>query len=160
MAYRIRIEEIQDDRLVKLYDKIIEQGILKCGDIVGMFGFDSPMEIILELEEFTENLAIQISNLDEKEDPDDEDILAAVITQCIIGINLAALALGPITETDVIRDEAKRTRLRKHAFELVEKGKEIASLCSIIHVDTIDEYKQKLGQMIMDELDAMDKDEN
>lgn len=160
MAYRIRIEEIQDDRLVKLYDEIVEQGILKCENAVGMFGFRSPMEIILEMREFSENLAIQISNLDEKDDPDDDDILAAVITECVIGINLAALALGPITETDVIRDEVKRSKLRKHAFEMIEMGKEIASLCDIIHVDTLNEYKQKLGEMLMDELDSMDKDED
>ena len=160
MAYRIRIEEIQGDRLVKIYDEIAEHGILKCGDSVGMFGFSSPMEIILELQEFTENLSIQISGLDEKDDPDENDILAAVITECIIGINLAALALGPITETEAIKDEAKRARLRKHAFELVEKGKEIASLCDIIHVDTMDEYKQKLAEMLMDELDNWDENED
>lgn len=160
MTYRVRIEEIQDDRLVKLYDEIVDHGILKLEDSVGMFGFGSPMEIILEMKEFSENLAIQISNLDEKDDPDDDDILAAVITECIIGINLAALALGPITETDIIRDEVKRSKLRKHAFEMIERGKEIASLCDAIHVDTLDEYKQKLGEMLMDELDKMDEEED
>lgn len=158
--YRIRIDEIRDDRIVKLCDEIVENGILKCGRIVGMFGFSDPIEIILQMEEFAENLAIRIMGLDKKDDPSEDEILAAVITEGIIGIDLATIALGPITETDVIEDEAKKAKLRQYASELIEKGKEIASVCDIVHIDTMDEYKQKLGEMLMDELDRLNEDED
>lgn len=158
--YRIRIDEIRDDRIVKLCDEIVENGILKCGSIVGMFGFSDPTEIILQMEEFAENLAIRIMGLDKKDDPSEDEILAAVITEGIIGIDLAAIALGPITETDVIEDKAKKAKLRQYASELIEKGKEIASVCDIVHIDTMDEYKQKLGEMLMDELDRLNEDED
>lgn len=155
--YRIRIDEIKDDRIVKIHDENFEQGILKCGDVIGMFGFSNPMEVILQMEEVAENLAIRISGLEENDDPSENDILAAVITECIIGIDLAALSLGPIAETEIISDEAKRARLRKHAFELIEKGKEIASICDAVHISTMDEYKRKLGELIMDELEESEK---
>ena len=157
VTYRIRIDEIKDDRLIKINDENFEQGILKCGEVIGMFGFSNPMEIILQMEEFAENLAIRVSGLDEKDDPGENDILAAVITECIIGINLATLALGPIAETGIISDEAKRIKLRKHTFELIEKGKEIASICDTVRVSTMDEYKRKLGELIMDELEESEK---
>lgn len=155
--YRIRIDEIKDDRLIKIHDENFEQGILKCGKVIGMFGFSNPMEIVLQMEEFAENLAIRISGLEENDELSEDDILAIVITECIIGINLASIALGPITETGIISDEDKRIKLRRYAFELIEKGKEIARLCGIIHVDTMDEYKRKLGELIMDELEESEK---
>ena len=158
--YRIRIDEIKDDRIIKLCDENIGNGIIKCGKIVGMFGFSDPMEIILQMEEFAENLAIKIMGLDEKDDPSEDEILAAIITEGIIGIDLAAMALGPITETEFIRDEAKKAELRQYASELIEKGKEIASVCDIVHISTTDEYKQKLGEMLMDELDRLNEDED
>ena len=158
--YRIRIDEIKDDRLVKLCDENVENGILKFGKIVGMFGFSDPIEIILQMEEFAENLAIKIMGLDEKDDPSEDEILATVITEGIIGIDMAAIALGPITETEFIRDEAKKAELRRYTFELIEKGKEIASVCDIIHIDTMDEYKRKLGEMLMEELDKLNEDED
>ena len=158
--YRIRIDEIRDDRIVKLCDEIVENGILKCGRIVGMFGFSDPIEIILQMEEFAENLAIRIMGLDKKDDPSEDEILAAVITEGIIGIDLAAIALGPITESDAISDEGKRAKLQQYAFELLDKGKEIASISDAIQVGTFYDYKQKLGELLMDELDSLNEDED
>lgn len=158
--YRIRIDEIKDDKIVKLCDENVEHGILNCGRIVGMFGFSDPMEIILQMEEFAENLAIKIMGLDKKDDPSEDEILAAVITEGIIGIDLATLALGPITETDVISDETKKAKLQQYAFELLDKGKEIASVSDAVRVGTFYDYKQKLGELLMEELDRLNESEN
>jgi len=158
--YRIRIDEIKDDKIVKLCDENVEHGILKCGKTVGMFGFENPTEIIFQIEEFAENLAIRMSGIDEIDDPDEDEIIATVIAECIIGINIAALALGPVAETDVISDESKKAKLRQYAFELLEKGKEISDLCDLIRVGTFYDYKQELGELLMEELDRLNENQD
>ena len=158
--YRIRIDEIKDDKLVKLCDENVEHGILKFGRIVGMFGFSDPTEIVFQMEEFAENLAIKMSGVDEIDDPNEDEIIAVMIAECIIGINIAALALGPMTESDLIRDEAKRAKLQQYAFELLDKGKEIASVSDAIRVGTFYDYRQKLGELLMEELDKLNESED
>ena len=158
--YRIRIDEIQGDKLIKIYDENVEHGILKFGRIVGMFGFSDPTEIVFQMEEFAENLAIKMSGVDEIDDPNEDEIIAVMIAECIIGINIAALALGPMTESDLIRDEAKRAKLQQYAFELLDKGKEIASVSDAIRVGTFYDYRQKLGELLMEELDKLNESED
>lgn len=158
--YRIRIDEIKDDKVVKLCDENVEYGILKCGKTVGMFGFSDPTEIVFQMEEFAENLAIRMSGMDEIDDPGEDEIIAVMIAECIIGINIAALALGPLTEGDAISDETKRAKLQQYAFELLDKGKEIASVSDAIRVGTYCDYKQKLGELLMEELDKLNESED
>lgn len=158
--YRIRIDEIKGDKIVKLCDENVECGILKCGRIVGMFGFSDPTEIVFQMEEFAENLAIRMSGIDEADDPDEDEIIAVMIAECIIGINIAALALGPLAKTDAIGDETKKAKLQQYAFELLDKGKEIASVSDAIRVSTFYDYRQKLGELLMEELDKLNEDED
>lgn len=158
--YRIRIDEIKNDKIVKLCDENVEHGILKCGRIVGMFGFSDPTEIIFQMEEFAENLAIRMSGIDETDDPGEDEIIATLIAECVIGINIAAIAIGPMAESDLISDEVKKAKLRQYAFELLEKGKEIASISDAVRVGTFYDYKQKLGELLMEELDRLNENED
>lgn len=157
MTYRIQIEEIKGDKLVKVYDKNVDRGLLKTGDIVGMFGYENTLDIMYDVEEFVENLAIKMTGIEHEEDLDDDKFLATVITECIIGINIAAMALGPISEARVIKDERKNLKLKQYAYDLLDKGKEIGSLCDSIKVGTMDDYSRKLGEQLMDELDDLNK---
>lgn len=160
MTYRVRIEEIQGDKLIKLFDKNIDKGIMKMGDTVGMIGFNDPMEIMLELEDFIQHLAIKMTGLNEEDDePDEELILAAAITECVIGINLAAMAIGPVSEYGLIKDEKKNLKLKRHALELLEKGREISKLSGIIEVSSMEDYKKKLGELLMEELDKAEEND-
>lgn len=160
MTYRVRIEEIKGDKLIKLFDKNIDKGIMKMGDTVGMIGFNDPMEIMLELEDFIQHLAIKMTGVGEETEPDEELILAAAITECVIGINLAAMAIGPVSEYGLIKDEEKSLKLKRHALELLAKGKEIAKLSGIIEVSSMEDYKKKLGELLMKELDKADENDS
>lgn len=157
MTYRVRIEEIKGDKLVKLFDENIDKGIMKMGDTVGMIGFNDPMEIMLDVEDFIQHLAIKMTGLNEEDEPDEELILAAAITECVIGINLAAMAIGPVSESGLIKDEGKNLKLKKHALELLEKGREISKISDIIEVSSMEDYKKKLGELLMEELDKADE---
>lgn len=160
MTYRVRIEEIKGDKLVKLFDKNIDKGIMKIGDTVGMIGFNDPMEIMLELEDFIQHLALKMTGLNEGDEPDEELVLAAAITECVIGINLAAMAIGPVSEYGLIKDEEKNLKLKRHALELLAKGKEISKLSGIIEVSSMEDHKKKLGELLMEELEKAEENDD
>lgn len=159
MTYRVRIEEIKGDKLVKLFDENIDKGFMKMGDTVGIIGFDNYMDIILEVEDFIQNLAVKMVGLNEEDEPDEELVLATAITECVIGINLAAMAIGPVSEYGLIKDESKCLKLKRHALELLAKGKEIAGLSGIIEVSSMEDYKKKLGELLMEELDKANEND-
>lgn len=159
MTYRVRIEEIKGDKLVKLFDENIDKGIMKMGDTVGMIGFDNPMDIMMEIEDFIQHLAVKMVGVNEEDELDEELILAAAITECVIGINLAAIAIGPVSESGLIKDESKNLKLKRNALELLEKGKEISKISGIIEVSSLEDYKKKLGELLMEELDKADEND-
>lgn len=159
MTYRVRIEEIKGNKLIKLFDENIDKGIMKMGDTVGMIGFNDSMEIMLELEDFIQHLAVKMVGVNEEDELDEELILAAAITECMIDINLAAMAIGPVSESDLIKDEEKNLKLKRHALELLEKGKEISKISGIIEVSSMEDYKKKLGELLMEELDKADEND-
>lgn len=160
MTYRVRIEEIKGDKLVKMFDENIDKGIMKMGDTVGMIGFDNPMDIMLEVEDFIQHLAVKMVGLNEEDELDEELVLAAAITECVIGINLAAIAIGPVSESGLIKDESKNLKLKRHALELLEKGKEISKISGIIEVSSLEDYKKKLGEILMEELEKADENDD
>lgn len=159
MTYRVRIEEIKGDKLIKMFDENIDKGIMKMGDTVGMIGFDNPMDIMMEVEDFVQHLAVKMVGLNEEDEPDEELILATAITECVIGINLAAMAIGPVSESGLIKDEEKNLKLKKNALELLAKGKEISKISDIIEVSSMEDYKKKLGELLMEELDKADEND-